>query len=534
MIYRFADCELDTRRFELRRRGVVRPIEPQVLQLLLYLIEHRDRVVTRAEIYASIWNGRLVSEASVYSRVKSARAATGDDGRSQAVIRTLQRTGYRFVAELIEPKDDARGLGPAAGSREDVEKIVASGDDLDNLALTPPTQPSVAVLPFRADGADFSQQMLADGLTDDVITRIGRTRSLFVVARGSTFKFRAGPYDAREIGRALGVRYVVQGNLQESGKKLRIAAVLESAAGSCELWADHFHRNLDDIFAIQDEIATLVVGAVEAEIEGAERERAASLPATSLDAWTAYHRGCWHMYRFTAADFDRAEHFFGTALQLDPRASRAYAGLSFIHWQRAFLELTPDRRLETERAMAFAEQGLALDPRDPLARWAVGRAYLLRGDLDQAVDELEASVTLNPSSAAAQYSLAYALMHGDQTERSNDVVGRARRLSPYDPLTYAMYAVRAQNLSFLGRYDESAAFATRAAREPNAHHHVVAIAAFCNALAGRGASAKEHYHRLRSIRPGYGARDFFRAFQHRCADHAALIGDAFRRLETFA
>lgn len=237
------------------------------------------------------------------------------------------------------------------------------------------------------------------------------------------------------------------------------------------------------------------------------------------------------MYRFTPADFDQAEHFFQRSRQLDPCGARAYAGLSFVHWQRAFLELTAERDSERDLAMEFAQQSLSFDARDPLAHWATGRAYLLRGDLDQAVDELETAVALNPSSATAQYSLAYALMHGEQTVRSNDIVGTARRLSPYDPLTYAMYAVRAQNLSFLGRYDESATFATRAARQPNAHYQVLAIAAFCNVLASRMEDAKDHYRRLRSVRPGYRSRDFFRAFQHRCPEHAALIDGAFRKLE---
>jgi TolB-like protein/Flp pilus assembly protein TadD len=534
MIYRFGDFELDTARFDLRRGGRAGPVEPQVFELLVHLIEHRDRVVTRKDLYESIWSGRVVSEATLNSRIKAARAAIGDDGRSQSLIRTFHRRGYRFVAPVTEV--DTHCVA-AVGRKEqggDVARIVAERETLDNLDLTLPSQPSVAVLPFRPMGDHASQHVLAEGLTHDVITQVARARWLFVVARGSAFKFRDGPFDPREVGRALGVRYVVQGDVQFSSGRVVVRAAIAEATTGAERWADRFDRALDDLIAIQAELAEAVVGSIEVEIEHAERERSLLKSPASLDAWGAYHRGCWHMYRFTPADYDRAEHYFRHSLELDRSAPRAYAGLSFIHWQRAFLELTPDRDTETRRAIERALESLALDPRDPSGHWALGRAYLLDGDLDEAIGELEAAVTLNPSSSVGQYSLSYALMQVGDAARSNEIVTKARRLSPYDVMTFAMYAVRAQNLAFLGQHAEAATFATRAAHQPNAHYHVVAIAAFCNLLAERLEAAREHYGRLRGARPDYSVESFLRAFRHQPQANAELVRRVFAELERLA
>ncbi len=237
------------------------------------------------------------------------------------------------------------------------------------------------------------------------------------------------------------------------------------------------------------------------------------------------------MYRLTPQDYEQAEHFFRRSIELDPEAPRAYAGLSFIHWQRAFLELTKDRGSEEERALDFALESLSKDMTDPLGHWALGRAYLLKSELDQAVDELETTVKLNPSSAVGQYTLAYGLMQIGEAPRSNDIVAKARRLSPYDAMTFAMYAVRARNLAFLGRNPEAATFATRAARQPNSHYQVVAIAAFCNMLAGRTDTARQFYSQLLATRPGYGASDYLKAFNHRPERNSTLVRKTFGQLE---
>jgi TolB-like protein/Flp pilus assembly protein TadD len=530
VVFKFADCIFDPHRLEPTRAGQPVSMQPQVRELLHYLLRHRNRAVGREELHSAVWGSRVVTDATLNSRVHAARAAVGDHGGTQTMIRTLPRIGYRFVGEVTEAWAPERH---ASTSTADVREIVSGADDLEHLDLSLPSRPSLVVLPFRSEIA-AADVLLADGLTHDVITQAARARWLFVVARGSAFKFRRGPYDPREVGRALGVRYVVQGAIRKAGNRVRIRAELADAVAGQELWAEEYSRDVRSIVSLHAELAEVIVGAIEAEIEHAERHRSLLMSPTTLDAWSAYHRGCWHMYQFKPENYDLAEQFFNRSRELDSAAPRAYAGLSFVHWQRAFLELSRDTVSEIAKARGFAEDSLAIDPRDPLGHWALGRAHLLDGQLDLALDELETAVSLNPSSAVAQYSLSYALMQTGESALSNEIVSKARRLSPYDAMTFAMYAVRAQNLVFLGSPREAAQYATRAASQPNSHYHVTAIAAFCNMVAGNTESAKRYYLRLKSIRPEYSADTYLAAFRHRREENAALVRRTFRALAGLA
>lgn len=261
-------------------------------------------------------------------------------------------------------------------------------------------------------------------------TQIARARWLFVVARGSALKFRRGPYGPRAIGRAVGVRYVVQGSIRRVGRRIRVQIELADAVAAQEIWAETFWRETRNIVALQEEIAELVVDAIESEIEHAQQQRSLLMSPATLDAWSAYHRRCWHTYRFRPEHYELAERYFRRSLEFEPSAPRAYAGLSFVHWQCAFLDLSRDRAAEIGKARAFAEDSLAIDPRDPLGHWAPGRAHLLEADLDLAVHELDTAVSLNPSSAVGRYSLSYTLIQTGESFRSNEIVARARRLGP--------------------------------------------------------------------------------------------------------
>lgn len=531
MILRFGNCIIDTARRELRRGGRLEQIEPQVYDLLLRLIDCRNRVVSRNELVESIWGGRVISEAAINSRIKSARAALGDDGRSQKWIRTLHRAGYRFIGEVVEQPANLPAAPPLPAASQDVQRILATAETLDNLSLALPAQTSVAILPLHWSGRRPSGQLLADGLTQDIIAQVARAGWLFVAGYGSTSRFRAGPYDAREIGRALGVHYVVQGRIGLAGNRIRVQVALADARSGADIWSESLRRRLDDILEVQQEIATTLAGCLESRIEHREQHRALLKAPEGLDAWEAYHRGCWHMYRFTPRDFAQAEQLFRRATELDPHSPRPWAGLSFVHWQRAFLEMVPDRATESARAMDLARHSLALDPYDPMAHLAVGCAWLLDGHVAEAVDELRTCVQINPSSAVAQYSLAYAMMQFGDAGPSIEIVGRARRLSPYDPMTFAMFGVRGQNLAYLGRHEESAVFAERAATQPNSHYHVKAVGAFCNVLAGRTQVATELYRGVKLARPGYTVEDFYRAFRLCRQEHIDMTRRAFDELE---
>lgn len=522
MLFHFGDCELDTARHELRRAGRLQVLEPQVLSVLLLLLENRDRVVTKSEIFDEVWDGRFVSDSALSSRIKTARQAIGDDGRQQALIRTIHRRGFRFVGEVSFGQAVTALDGAAAARRDTLAP--------EQPALALPSKPSIAVLPFETLGDGEGRPILADGLTQDVITRLGRARWLFVIARGSAFRFRGLASDPPAAAARLGVRYVAHGAIQFAGKRIRVNVALSDASQRSEIWAECYDRHLDDIFAVQDEMAEAIAGAIEAGIEQSEQQRARLKPAESLDAWGAYHRGCWHMYRFTGAHGEHAERFFKRSVELDPNAPRTFAGLSFIHWQRAFLDLTRDREGEIRRALDHARHAILLDPRDPQAHWALGRCHELLGEEDEALRELEAAVALNPSSAINQYALSRSLMIAGDCAASLEAVSRAERLSPYDPMAFAMLSVRSMNLTLLDQHEEAAALACRAARQPNAHYHMLATAACTQFLAERDAAARDYVARLKAVRPDYGIADYLRAFPYRRPEHVAKTRDALMAL----
>lgn len=535
---------MDTSRFELHRGGECVSVEPQVFDLLLQLIENRDRIVTRDEIIEKIWKGRIVSDAAVSSRIKAARQAVGDNGKAQSLIKTIHRRGVRFVGDVLVETELAKAAQAADTPRSEhvanmpgepgrPEKETA-GQVLDErvagVDLSLPKLPSIVVIPFQMMGGEEGDRVVSDGLSLDIMTGLGRTKSLFVISRGTAFMFRGDAHDARAVSAKLGVRYVLQGSIRLRGNQVRIHAALTDAVAGCEAWANQFNCHVGEIFEIPDEIVSDITSAVEAEIEHGERRRALLTPPSSLDAWSAYHRGSWHMYQFTREGYVEAEHLFKLAAKLDPNASRVFAGLSFVHWQRAFLEIGKDREGEIQQAFDYARHALLLDPRDPQGYWALGRAFLLRHDVDQAVEEIGRSVDLNPNFAMGHYSVSFARMLNVDGTASDMDVRQARRLSPYDLMSFAMLIVQAFNATLLGRLDEGADLADRAVRQPNSHYHILAMAAFCNAAAGRDHVSQRYVARLTGVHSGYRIADFFRAFPYRDGPLVKMVRDIFRRL----
>ena len=311
-------------------------------------------------------------------------------------------------------------------------------------------------------------------------------------------------------------------------KRLTVHVELSEARTGRIVWAETFDRTLDDAFLVLDEIGDSIVASIASEIETRERNRAILRPPKSLDAWGAYHRGLWHMYRFNKADNDHARGFFEVALRQDPTFSRAYAGLSFTHWQNAF-QGWAERPLEIERAYAAAGQGMMADDRDPAVHWAMGRALWLQGHQDQSLVELNQAVDLSPNFAQGHYALAFVHSTAGDPIAAISSGDQSRRLSPFDPMLFATLATRAVALARLGRFDEAADWAVNAAARPNAHVQILAVAAYCLALAGRNDEARNQLHAIHRTVPGYGIEDFMAAF-HFQAEDEKLFREAANRI----
>jgi tetratricopeptide (TPR) repeat protein len=326
----------------------------------------------------------------------------------------------------------------------------------------------------------------------------------------------------------LNVDYVVSGSLHRQGKRLTVSVELAETRTARIVWAEVFDQKLDDAFLVLDEIGNRIVASIASEIETIERNRAILKPPSSLDAWEAHHRGLWHMYRFNRADNERAQQFFALAVRLDPTFARAYAGLSFTHFQNAFQGWAP-REPEIDRAFDTAGQSLMADDRDPAAHSAMGRALWLRGRQDQSVLALEQAIDLSPNFALGHYALAFVHSQGGDPGAAVAFADQSRHLSPFDPLLFAMLGSRAMALVRLGRFDEAADWGTKAAARPNAHAHVQAIGAYCLALAGRLDEARALMAAIHKALPNYGVDHFLTAMKF-APEGAALFREAAKRI----
>jgi TolB-like protein len=370
----------------------------------------------------------------------------------------------------------------------------------------------------------------ADGLAHDVITRLAKLRILFVIAQGTVFALRERHVAPEEAGRMLNVDYVVSGSLQRHGQRLTVTVELVETRTARIVWAEVFNHKADDAFLVLDEIGNRIVASIAHEIETTERNRAILRPPNSLDAWEAHHRGLWHMYRFSQADNEWAQHFFETAVRLDPTFARAHAGLSFTHFQNAF-QGWAERGPEIDRAFDAAGQSLMVDDRDPAAHWAMGRALWLRGSQDQSVLELEQAIDLSPNFALGHYTLAFVHSQGGDPRAAIKFSDHSRHLSPFDPLLFGMLGARAMALVRLCRFEEAADWAIKAAARPNAHAHILGIATYSLALADRRDEARVYLAAIRKTLPHYGVDDFLTAMQF-SPEGAVLFRKGAKRVET--
>ncbi len=373
---------------------------------------------------------------------------------------------------------------------------------------------SVAVMPFvDTTATTLERGRIGDWLTEDVITGLAKLRVLFVVARGTVYALRDRSIDPEEAGRILNVEYVVSGRVRQQGTRLTVTLEIADTQSSHIVWTDELQCEIDAAFSIVATTIDRIVAAISEEIEAAECRRAVLREPSSLDAWEAYHRGLWHMYKFTEVDNHQAEHFFRASLELDPTFARAYAGLSFTHFQNAFLDLKSDRKQQIDQALVTAAQSVSADDRDPAAHWAMGRALWLRGEQHESLSELRRSVDLSPNFALGHYTLGFVQCQSGDPRAAIEAADHSRQLSPFDPLQFGMLASRAVAHVRLGEFQEAAEWATRATSRPNAHVHILAIAAECLVLAGRTDEARALLARIRSRVPAYGVEDFLRAFR---------------------
>lgn len=393
MAYAFGEYMLDVERREFRRRGELLKLEPQVFDLLAYLVQHRDRVVAKDDLLQAVWGGRIVSDSALTTRINAVRRALGDDGERQGLIRTFPRRGVRFVAEITETPDGTHSRLAAAPGAADLGPRLAR-----------PDKPSIAVLPFANIGGDSEQEHFAAGIVEEIITALCRVRSLFVIARYSTFTYTGQMVDVRQVGGELGVRYALNGAVRKSGDRVRITAQLPDAeTGGC-LWADRFDGALADGFALQDRVAAKIVGVIEPTVETAEMDRLARRPTGDLTAHDLYLRALPDCYSCDAERLLRALHLLEQAIGRDPSFGPALAAAGGC---RQFLGVSgwvDDPVINRLKSVELARQALQADSHAPTVLTEAARVLAhFTEEIDSAVAMIERALDLNPSYARGWY-----------------------------------------------------------------------------------------------------------------------------------
>jgi TolB-like protein/cytochrome c-type biogenesis protein CcmH/NrfG len=472
--YRFDEFEIDLGQQELRRSGQAVHIEPQVFDLLTYLLRNHARTVSKDELIDAVWQSRAISDAALSSCVSAARRAIGDSGEHQTLIRTVHKRGFRFVGKV--DGDALADIESGEGESAPEVLVVSQPAEVTHEpeisvvpALALPDKPSIAVLPFQNMSGDPEQDYFADGLTEDIITALSRQRWFFVIARNSTFSFKGQAVDVRKVASELGVRYVLEGSVRKAADRVRVTGQLIDAVHGVHLWADKYDRELAHIFDVQDDITNSVVGAVSPQILNAEAARIRRISPQSIDAWDLVMRALPHMWRVSSEEQRRAQELLQQAVAVDPEYAHALALLGWTYVSLFNMAALRPIGEFTDKALEIGTRAVALDNEEPWAHLVLGLAHARRRRSELAVAHLSQSIHLNPSFALGHSGLGYALACGGQPERGLTSLEQAQRLSPRDPFL-AIYAptVRYMALFALGRYEETLAVCRgTAALHPN-------------------------------------------------------------------
>ena len=467
--YLFEDYTLDIDRRELLRGTGPVAVEPQVFDLLLYLIRNRERVVSRDDLLASVWRGRIVSDSALSTRINAARSVLGDNGEEQRLIKTLPRKGVRFVGAVREEAGiaDARSMQRPLGSSD---------------------KPSIAVLPFENLSGDPEQDYFTDGIVEDITTALSRNRAFFVIARNSSFTYKGTPVNTKQVAHELGVRYLLEGSVRKSGGRVRVTGQLIEAESGRHLWADRFDADLANIFELQDQIVTRVVGAIAPQLEKAEMDRAKVAATDDLAAYDLYLRGLASWNRWTKEENAKALQLFCAAMDKDPEFSTPYGLAASCYlfakangWASSFDEKEISR---------LADQAADLGTDDPVALCWAGHVHaFFFKDVDRALLLVDRALELDENLAVAWQRSGWVRGYAGDSEGAIASLNRAIRLNPLDPRVFLTQSAMAFAHFIAGRDDEAAHWAAMALRIKPNWLPALRVAIAANAMGGRADEA---------------------------------------------
>jgi TolB-like protein/Flp pilus assembly protein TadD len=479
---RFGDCEIDAASFELCRDGRPCAVEPQVLELLLYLARNPGRLVTKSDLIENVWGGRIVSDSTLASRIKSARRAIGDDGAQQKLIRTVHGRGVRFVAAV-------RAEG-------------AAFPEADGAPQASP-RPAIAVLPFANLGGDAAQAYFSDGLTEDIIVDLARFRLFRVAARGASFRFRDERPDPQRVGRELAVDYIVTGSLRRQDRNLRFCAELTETRTGNQLWTECYDRDTEDLFAVADDLVRTVAATLAGRAQAAGSALARRKPPANLAAYECVlraHAGLAKLGDLQAEAESRR--LFEQALELDAGYARAHVGLAII-LLRAWFRGAADAGSALDRSLAHAERAVALDGDDHECQETLGWVLLHRRAFESSEQHYRRAIELNPNSPHELAAMGSACSYFGRPDEGIEWLERAKRVDPYFDAVWYWHLLGAAYFN-ARRYEDALAAFGGSARPPL---WVKAYMAASHALAGRVERARGLAADIAQAAPGFSGAD---------------------------
>jgi TolB-like protein len=499
MIFKFGDHALDIERRELRRKAERVALEPQVFDLLVYLVRNRDRVVSKDDLINDIWGGRVVSDSTLTTRINAARRAVNDSGAAQCIIRTVARRGIRFVAEAEEE-------GAFRATAAATEPSLILGD-----------KPSIVVLPFANLTGDAEQEHFVDGVVEEIIIVLSRIRWLFVIARNSGFRYKGRAVDVKRIGRELGVRYILEGSVRKVGDRVRIAAQLIDATNRAHLSADRFDSCLKDVFELQDNVAASIAGVIEPALQAAEAARSASGSTTDLGAFDCFERALTVFHSMTKEAIFGALRLVEQAIAADQQYGPALALAAACHMQFVNYSWAEDIETARRKAVNLARRALQVSRDDAgvIASAAMVLAVFGEniGTMTALVDD---ALTLNPNCARGWYHSGFLRLMTGEPDRAIELAEVSLRLSAPARTGAAHTLIGASH--FISRhFDEALPKLLLALEEtPNSPVPYRYLAA-CYAHMGRLEEARDVVKRLRAITPAVMPPDimYLRNAEHR-------------------
>lgn len=483
MVLAFGDHRIDIERRELRRGTELIDVEPKVFDLLVFLLQHRDRVVSKDDLLQAIWGGRIVSESALTTRINAARRALGDDGSAQRLIRTFTRKGVRFIGTVTETPDQS---APAESGAIDADALLGAD------------KPSIAVLPFQNMSGDPEQEYFVDGMVEEIITALSRIRWLFVIARNSTLTFKGQAVDVRQVGRELGVRYVLEGSVRKAGNQVRIAGQLIDAATGAHLWADRFDGLLEDVFDIQDRVASSVAGIIEPALQAAEAARSTSRPTCDLTAYDLYLRA-YAMFLSSARQIPAALRLMEQAIVRDPRYRPALAWAAICCFRLLLDYRSEDPAAHRANGADFARRALEGTDDDPgvMVNAALALAYFGE-DIGAMMGLVDRALALNPNFARGWHIGGLLRVWAGQPDAAIQHLDAALRLSPRARIGTSANVIGLAHL-FAGRFDQAVPKLLLAIQDDPGFPSPYRFLAACYAHMGRLDDARAIVARLRAI-----------------------------------